>query len=91
MTEVNIYQQRRYLLARAMIVKAIEYLNEADPDILEDPVFSELLEVEAGVASLVDYRLRDDVDALITRLNEIDPETLPLSVDIVGTDFVDWE
>lgn len=91
MSEVNVYQQRRYLVANAMISTAIELLQQADPSLLEEINFDEILEVQACVAGLIDSRLRDDDKLVSDLLNNIDPDALTLSVDIVGTEFVgEW-
>jgi hypothetical protein len=87
MSEVNIYQQRRFLLASAMINTAIGLLEAGDPDILDEVNFDEILEVQAVVVGLLDSRIRNDLTAIEQTLAAIDPDAIVLSEDVVGTEF----
>jgi len=93
--QVDMKQQRRLIVARALVQMALDLLtadHEEHGSELWGDDMDELLQVDASIAGQTDPRIADDISIVLDILNNtIDPEAIPLSEDIEGTEFQDWD
>ncbi|HEU0069212.1 MAG TPA: hypothetical protein VFQ26_08140 [Nitrospiraceae bacterium] len=93
--QVDMTQQRRLIVARAMVQMALELLeldHEAHDSELWGDDLDDLGDVDASIAGQTDPRIADDISKVLDILHDVvNPDAITLTEDIEGTEFQDWD